>query len=56
MDAPQDDATILDAVDTILKHSVSGCCVVDENDKLIGVLSELDCLRAIVEPKLVDRR
>ena len=43
------DATILDAVDTILKHSVSGCCVVDENDKLVGVLSELDCLRAIVE-------
>lgn len=43
------DATVLEAVDVILAHSVSGVCVVDENDKLVGILSELDCLRAIVE-------
>ncbi len=43
------DASIIDAVETILAHSVSGVCVVDENDNLVGVLSELDCLRAIVE-------
>lgn len=42
-------ATILEAVDIILQHSVSGLCVVDDNDKLVGMLSELDCLRAIVE-------
>lgn len=43
------DTPILDAVETILAHRVSGVCVVDENDNLVGVLSELDCLRAIVE-------
>ena len=42
-------ATILEAVAIILKHSISGLCVVDENDQLVGVLSELDCLRAVVE-------
>lgn len=43
------DTSILDAVETILSHSVSGVCVVDDTDQLVGVLSELDCLRAIVE-------
>ena len=42
-------ATILEAAAIIIDHQVSGVCVVDDNDKLVGVLSELDCLRAIVE-------
>ena len=42
-------ATVLEAVDVILENSVSGVCVVDDNNKLVGILSELDCLRAIVE-------
>ena len=41
--------SILEAVDTILAHSVSGACVVDDEGQLVGMLSELDCLRAIVE-------
>ncbi|MBL6690866.1 MAG: CBS domain-containing protein [Pseudomonadales bacterium] len=49
-------ATILEAVDIILEHKVSGLCVVDDNDKLVGVLSELDCLRAIVDRIYVNKQ
>ena len=42
-------ATILEAVEIILKEKVSGLCVVDEKNQLVGMLSELDCLRAVVE-------
>lgn len=36
------------AIHKILVHKISGVSVVDENRKLIGILSELDCLRAIL--------
>lgn len=49
-------ASILEAVAIILEHSVSGLCVVDDNQNLVGVLSELDCLRAIVERIYVDKQ
>ena len=42
-------ATILEASKVIIKEQVSGVCVVDDDGKLVGVLSELDCLRAIIE-------
>lgn len=42
-------ATVLEAVGIILEHQVSGVCVVDDSDKLVGMLSELDCLKAIIE-------
>ena len=42
-------ATVIEAVDVILENRVSGVCVVDDNDNLVGMLSELDCLRAIIE-------
>ena len=45
----RDTASVLEAVDAIITNSVSGLCVVDADDQLVGVLSELDCLRAIVE-------
>lgn len=43
------DTTVLSAAKTILEAQVSGVCVVDDDNNLLGVLSELDCLRAIVE-------
>ena len=49
-------ATILDAVEVILQHSVSGLCVVDDDNNLVGMLSELDCLRAIVERIYVNKQ
>jgi CBS domain-containing protein len=41
--------TVFEAAHQILSHSVSGVCVVDDDENLVGMLSELDCLRAIVE-------
>ena len=41
--------TVLNAAKVIVNNQVSGVCVVDDNDKLVGIISELDCLRAIVE-------
>lgn len=42
------DAGLLEAVHLILSHKISGLCVVDEHNNLLGVLSELDCLRGIL--------
>ncbi|HMN93714.1 MAG TPA: CBS domain-containing protein [Hydrogenophaga sp.] len=36
------------AIRLIVQHRVSGLCVVDQEDHLVGVLSEMDCLKAIV--------
>jgi CBS domain-containing protein len=44
----QSDATIFEAAHQILRHKVSGVCVVDKKNNLLGMLSEMDCLRAIV--------
>ena len=43
---PDDD--VYDAIHQILVFKVSGVCVVGDNDQLLGVLSELDCMRAIL--------
>jgi CBS domain-containing protein len=42
------DAPLFEAVDLIIKHKVSGICVVDGSGTLLGILSELDCLRGIL--------
>jgi CBS domain-containing protein len=42
------DEDIFEAIHKILVHKVSGLCVVDERQQLLGVLSEMDCLRAIL--------
>jgi len=39
--------TILTAMQELLKNGVSGGPVVDEDGMLVGVLSELDCLRML---------
>ena len=40
--------SVYDAIHEILVFKVSGVCVVGDNDQLLGVLSELDCMRAIL--------
>jgi CBS domain-containing protein len=42
------DVNLLDAMKTIIDNKVSGICVVDENNMLLGVLSEMDCLKGIL--------
>lgn len=39
--------TILDAIRMLLKRGVSGGPVVDREGRMIGILSELDCLRML---------
>ena len=42
------DANIMEALKVIIDNKISGLCVVDEADNLVGILSELDCLRAVL--------
>jgi CBS domain-containing protein len=39
---------VLDAMQVIIDNKISGVCVVDDHSNLVGVLSELDCLRAVL--------
>jgi CBS domain-containing protein len=39
------DAPLVDAINTMLKHGVSGLPVVDEAGKLVSILSKSDFLR-----------
>lgn len=40
------DDNIHDAMTVIIDNKISGVCVVDAGGNLVGILSELDCLRA----------
>ncbi len=42
------DDNLMDAMQVIIDNKVSGVCVVDESQNLVGILSELDCLRAVL--------
>jgi CBS domain-containing protein len=42
------DDNVLDAMQVIIDNKISGVCVVDGEGNLIGILSELDCLRAVL--------
>ena len=39
---------VLEAMQVIIDNKVSGVCVIDSEEKLVGILSELDCLRAVL--------
>ena len=43
---PEDN--IMDAMKVIIEHKISGVCVVDADANLVGILSEMDCLRAVL--------
>jgi CBS domain-containing protein len=40
---------VLEATDLMVRHGISGGPVVDRTGNLVGVLSEIDCLRQAVE-------
>lgn len=42
------DDNVMDAMRTIIDNKISGVCVVDDNGNLVGVLSEMDCLRGVL--------
>jgi len=41
-------ATVSEAAQVIIENRVSGIVVVDDDGQLVGMLSELDCMQAIV--------
>ena len=44
------DTSVLDAVHTLVEHRIAGAPVVDDAGNLIGMLSELDCLKVVLQP------
>ncbi|MEP5763789.1 MAG: CBS domain-containing protein [Halieaceae bacterium] len=42
------DSDMGEAMKLIIDNKISGLCVVDSNGRLVGILSELDCLRAVL--------
>jgi CBS domain-containing protein len=45
----KDDANLFDTMKIIIDNKVSGVCVINENKSLVGMLSEMDCLAAILK-------
>jgi len=43
------ETTIIDAIKLIIEHKISGLSVIDDDNNLLGVISEVDCLRAILD-------
>jgi tRNA nucleotidyltransferase (CCA-adding enzyme) len=46
------EATVQQAVETLITHGVSGLPVVDRNGKIVGVISELALLEIVYEPDI----
>jgi len=44
----KEDINLRDAMKSIIDNKVSGVCVVDDHDVLVGVLSEMDCLAVVL--------
>ncbi len=42
------DTPIFAAIQLLLDRSISGATVIDDEDRVIGVISEMDCLKAIL--------
>ena len=45
----REDANLFDTMKIIIDNKVSGVCVINEDKALVGVLSEMDCLAAILK-------
>ncbi|MFT6872958.1 MAG: putative transcriptional regulator [Roseivirga sp.] len=43
------DQSITEAIDTFLELRISGAPVVDDEGKIVGILSEVDCLKIMVD-------
>ena len=44
------------AIKKIIEHRISGLCVVDQSGTLVGILSEMDCLKAVLSAIYNDQR
>ena len=48
----RENVTVLEAAEYMAKRKVGGVCVLDEDGRLIGVLTERDLLNSIILPRL----
>lgn len=44
-----EDTDLFDAIHSLLERKVTGATVIDSDNKVVGVISELDCLKAIID-------
>lgn len=44
-----ENANLADAMKSIIDNKISGVCVVDDTGDFVGILSEMDCLSAILK-------
>ena len=42
------ETNVLSAIRTLLKHKISGAPVVDDNNQIVGMISEKDCLQTFL--------
>lgn len=47
----REDQSIFEVMELFLKHRISGGCVVDEKNNLLGVISEGDCIKHISDSR-----
>ena len=52
----QHEEDLYTAIKKITEHRISGLCVVDQSGTLVGVLSEMDCLKAVLSAIYNDQR
>ena len=45
------DLKVIEAIEILVKNNISGAPVVDTNDKLLGIISEGDCMKKIANSK-----
>ncbi|PCJ20957.1 MAG: CBS domain-containing protein [Gammaproteobacteria bacterium] len=43
------DTDLFDAIHVILEKHISGATVINDNNEVVGVISEVDCLKAILD-------
>ncbi|MFK8027708.1 MAG: CBS domain-containing protein [Gammaproteobacteria bacterium] len=43
------DMDVMNAIDVLVKHRISGAPVVDERGNLVGLLSEKDCMKVAIQ-------
>ena len=47
----REEQTVFEVMELFLKHKISGGCVVDDRNNLIGVISEGDCIKHISDSR-----
>lgn len=45
------DQSVMEVIETLVKHKISGGPVVDDNNQLLGIISEGDCIKQLNESR-----